>query len=476
MEENLKLEFEKRKLKDPELLRYGIRKDSLKVMAAEMTKSLTKGIIGFMDPSASGAGANYYLCGSAENGTAIKVAGDTQKCDGDKVSRMCITGDTGAPTYIPSGGPPGLKCMKVGDSKTSPSSATEGGLANTGGNRVSAGTPDSTEAAAAATLENYCTNLRSLVEEDSKPTSTVKTGAAAILPKVDTLLAARIALYGGKSGIFSGNKNTCTDKDTKIPTYEGTSVAEFVKDGIEELDGKTTNGGVLKDMLDAVGTEKSHSKFATDVEKAKTAFENGEKLRVKIDGEIKDMKAADLKITGTETADMTRLREAAEKALTNLQERAGEKGDKSDKVLIDGLLGLTGDKGLMLVSNKGGTLEKVTETNKKYKDASKGVKGAEIADLKDVKATLPEGTGTDASAKWSQAADAVNGKVTAAEGPIADLAKASDENKEAALPAAKTPVQDARKLQIDMISGIRGGVQALRNPPAAANPTVAAAN
>ena len=33
--------------------------DSLKAMASEMTNSLTKGILGFMDPNAGGAGASY---------------------------------------------------------------------------------------------------------------------------------------------------------------------------------------------------------------------------------------------------------------------------------------------------------------------------------------------------------------------------------------------------------------------------------
>ncbi|UPT73013.1 MAG: hypothetical protein M0D55_14055 [Elusimicrobiota bacterium] len=59
-EEALKLEFEKRRLKDPELLLYGIRNDSLKAMASEMTKSLTKSILSFMDPSAA-ANANAVI-------------------------------------------------------------------------------------------------------------------------------------------------------------------------------------------------------------------------------------------------------------------------------------------------------------------------------------------------------------------------------------------------------------------------------
>ncbi|MBI2788840.1 MAG: hypothetical protein HYX59_09180 [Elusimicrobia bacterium] len=61
-EESLKLEFEKRKLKDPELLLYGIRNDSLKAIAQEMTKSLSKSIVGFMDGSKSGGSTPGFFC------------------------------------------------------------------------------------------------------------------------------------------------------------------------------------------------------------------------------------------------------------------------------------------------------------------------------------------------------------------------------------------------------------------------------
>jgi hypothetical protein len=53
MMENLKYEFEMRKLKDPQRLMYEIRNESLKAMASELTKTLTKGVVGLFDGSAA---------------------------------------------------------------------------------------------------------------------------------------------------------------------------------------------------------------------------------------------------------------------------------------------------------------------------------------------------------------------------------------------------------------------------------------
>jgi hypothetical protein len=94
-EERLKLEFEKKKLKDPELLLYGIRNDSLKAMASEMTKSLTKGILGFMDPSA--AGASDFSCQGTINGPVKRA----------QMSPACGDGSNNTPS-VPTGG-----CWKI---------------------------------------------------------------------------------------------------------------------------------------------------------------------------------------------------------------------------------------------------------------------------------------------------------------------------------------------------------------------------
>ncbi|MEK7234461.1 MAG: hypothetical protein AAB268_11640 [Elusimicrobiota bacterium] len=88
MMENLKLEFEKRKLKDPELLLYAIRNDSIKAIAAEMTKSLAKHITDFMDPDTHSD--DSWVC---EGGYSPRKSTPPCSTAAGTTPRNCMSGD-----------------------------------------------------------------------------------------------------------------------------------------------------------------------------------------------------------------------------------------------------------------------------------------------------------------------------------------------------------------------------------------------
>ncbi len=80
MMENLKLEFEKKKLNDGGLLFAQIRNDSLKAMAGEVTKSLTKSVLGFMNYETAGAKKTIECKPYIAAGTPLSAAaGNTCK-------------------------------------------------------------------------------------------------------------------------------------------------------------------------------------------------------------------------------------------------------------------------------------------------------------------------------------------------------------------------------------------------------------
>lgn len=162
MEENLKLEFEKRKLKDPELLLYGIRNDSLKAIAQEMTKSLTGAITGFMDPSKSAAMLN---CGGIK---VPKSTANSQKCSGADGKGGAATdtacykvGGDGSYTFIPATGNP-IVCTGGSAADAAGASNTQQ-VASDGPNRLGP-----TGAAAVGGLNGVCTQIDELMKD---PTS-----------------------------------------------------------------------------------------------------------------------------------------------------------------------------------------------------------------------------------------------------------------------------------------------------------------
>ncbi|MDP3542193.1 MAG: hypothetical protein Q8T11_06935 [Elusimicrobiota bacterium] len=133
-EEELKLEFEKRKLKDPELLLYGIRNDVLKASAGKLGEGLTtwgmcKGLgMGCPAPDSElmcgGIGtsaAKLSMCGTVKPGES---AGKCFKPNGDGTYSEYLNGGQGNET--------GTKCYptgKPGDGKKDPSTeapATDG--------------------------------------------------------------------------------------------------------------------------------------------------------------------------------------------------------------------------------------------------------------------------------------------------------------------------------------------------------------
>jgi hypothetical protein len=217
MMENLKLEFEKRKLKDPELLLYGIRNDSLKAMAAEMTKSLTKGIIGFMDPSS--AGNSDFTCQGTINGGVPRT----------QMTPACGDGSGGTPS-VPMGG-----CWKIAGTIAQhfPSSTAGADVTCTANGKAGPGTSTTQTApstapgglspvqtispapATAGSVDKLCTSIDDVLTVLKTPASgSVAVGGAPAIAAYTTLRGNAANLLVARNGLVGGNP----DKDCGGPT------------------------------------------------------------------------------------------------------------------------------------------------------------------------------------------------------------------------------------------------------------------
>jgi len=121
MMENMKYEFEMRKLKDPQRLMYEIRNESLKAMASELTKELTKATVGLL--SGSAAAASSYTCGTY---TGISI--NTPTCGKEPAGYCLVDLPTGKGLQV--GNAAAIPCLLNNGKPTPPASTTEGGLSD----------------------------------------------------------------------------------------------------------------------------------------------------------------------------------------------------------------------------------------------------------------------------------------------------------------------------------------------------------
>ncbi len=250
-EEELKLEFEKRKLKDPELLLYGIRNDSLKAMASEVTKSLTKHITGFLDPSAGGSSAVIKCPGMPD----VPLA-SARKCEKPE-DFACFAVSGSNYSWIATRGSNGVACQVSGaaDAGSNPNAVTAPSTA--GG--VLAGAPTGPGAAAAANLKEFCDLLDKEIVEQKKETANAiaqqKLAAAEkIRAEVGKIVAKRDGLYGTATANSCDARTHGLRTDQSVYEYRGTAVAGLLEEG-----GLFTNAGVpglIKAATDPKGTVK----------------------------------------------------------------------------------------------------------------------------------------------------------------------------------------------------------------------------
>lgn len=218
MMENLKLEFEKRKLKDPELLLYGIRNDSLKAMASEMTKSLTRGILGFMDPSAPGANASY-TCGSYSN-----ISPNTPACGKEPAGYCLVDLPGGKGLQIGTG--PAIPCiLKNGKADDPKPKGGEQAPATPGGQLAYGGELKKSGPTVGAGLDGGCAGVSALgtatPAAKGVTASVVDTGEIPyykddMLPRAKQLVGARALLNGGGSTTACGSTPTVAGSKTSV--------------------------------------------------------------------------------------------------------------------------------------------------------------------------------------------------------------------------------------------------------------------
>jgi len=286
MEENLKLEFEKRKLKDPELLLYGIRNDSLKAMAAEMTKSLTKSVIGFMDPS-SAANANAVIsCPGGFQGmlSAAPMCSNDGK-GGDAGGCVQKTNAT-PPGYVWKVGDKVSDCRVTGGKDDKPGSVAEQAPSTPGG-PIAGGWPTGPGRDAAAALDSFCSRLDIAVTEIDKKDPggsnsqfrTLKTMFNGAKGEVATIISGRDALYG------TAASKACGATDTRS---EGKSVYQLQAAITGSLTGDAEGkGGAIPDLAGLAGkTEGDAASAGTKIATARADLKKANDLLAAVEGSL----------------------------------------------------------------------------------------------------------------------------------------------------------------------------------------------
>jgi len=164
-EENLKLEFEKRKLKDPELLMYGIRNEVLKAGALKLGEGLTKkAMCTLLGEGCPGADDEFDCGGTTVNKSQMTMCAGAGKEGATPVDTGCWTVRGSVAVFKPlSGGAP-MVCNATGKAGGgTPNPNAEGGV--TGFPGVNQG-----QVAAIAGLAQICKWLDTLI--DAKGSST----------------------------------------------------------------------------------------------------------------------------------------------------------------------------------------------------------------------------------------------------------------------------------------------------------------
>jgi len=500
MMENLKLEFEKRKLKDPELLLYGIRNDSLKAMASEVTKSLTKSVLGFMDPS-SGAAAGSWVCGPFTLPLSHKTCdkpGDTD----------CIGTIGGKPnTYVPyGGGAVTYQCVKKDGKGDAPAGRAETAPSSAGG--VVAGLAPEPGASAAASLGGFCKDLKDTIEEETKnaknPSNTTsgprRDAAISMQTEVGKIISARDALYGVSTDNSCGAEKLRTDKSAY--EYHGTAISKLLQEG-----GMMSSAGVpgLVKLVDKAEGEVNDKEIKAAREQHTKALE----ILQKADSKIATFSGGDAPFNtrefmgdaGGKFQRLTRDAIAAKKGIIQYAQDEKALLTKLDPIIKGAEL--AGDKG------KTPTVPEVIATNGAFAqmatraEAVMGSKPGEGAKPKETPAvvgppapTTPEDDAKAVMEKVRAARTAIGGENGKDESQgalkaVADMEKKKKEAEAAQPPttyvpteADKKPVhdawtalQEAQKQQVSVLSGISGALTDLKTgkPATPVTPTVAAA-
>ncbi|MDD5302790.1 MAG: hypothetical protein PHS14_06730 [Elusimicrobia bacterium] len=488
MMENLKLEFEKRKLKDPELLLYGIRNDSLKAMASEMTKSLTKGILGFMDPSAPGANATIS-CDGIPKMPLSSAQGNLCPTEAGKPVFNCFQNSGSTWRWIPAGGETHAAACTVtngkddgvaGKAETAPSSA--------GG--VVAGMPTGAGATAAANLKEFCDLLDKEITAQTKVASTSSiaqeklSAANAIQKEVGKMVSKRDALYGTSTADSCKAEKLRTDKS--VYEYQGSAVAGLLEEG-----GLFTNAGMpalVKAATDPKG-KVSDGAITAAREKYGKAMELLQKAdNVKIDGTPFETK---LFVDGGGT--FQRLIANAKTAKDGIDKYAADERELLEKKLNPLI------QGAEFAGLKSGTpsVPEVVKVNASYDEMSKRATTAGVKPGDGVPAEAPKDAPAGAApekpdpkaeydaviAVVKTAREAVGESPTA--GALAAVTKIEEAKKKdpkfEPTEADKKPINDAwkawadmQKKQVQVLSDISGGLTDLKKGPATTPPAVAA--
>ena len=124
MMKDLELEFEKRKLNDPELLWGQIRNDALKTIGGELAKAMAKDVVGLHD----------LLVPSSKSAKTIKCPGlpdvpeaSARKCADEKDFTCYRVSGGGNYSWISTSGSAGVACQVTGgDGKDGPGGTTDG--------------------------------------------------------------------------------------------------------------------------------------------------------------------------------------------------------------------------------------------------------------------------------------------------------------------------------------------------------------
>lgn len=258
MMENLKLEFEKKKLKDPELLLYGIRNDSLKAMASELTKKLTEKSLGYLFPA---PGADSYSCtGGMTAPSSFPMCGSGDKTP---LSSNCWTDDgSGIKKFWPggptNGGQPAVTCTPGANKDPKGPGSTEQASRDANNGRISVPT-----GAYAGTLNNMCTGMAKADQDivnkemaDSDPnvkrTAGLKNNDLKVAKqRVGNVSAVHDMLAGGGTP----RATDCGASDatlTPITQPKAMSVRDSVEGMRASISGADGSSGLVKTLKDIV--------------------------------------------------------------------------------------------------------------------------------------------------------------------------------------------------------------------------------
>ncbi len=262
-EEALKLEFEKKKLKDPELLLYGIRNDALKAMANGIVeKALTPFALKWLNKGlGGGAEAGRYTCGAPPD--AFDVPLDTPKCGGTQTNQ-CFNE---AGKYVLAGGGSAVPCQKFGgDAEAKPAPASElspntpppppltnpvAPPASTTETPVpTAALPAASEIADLNALEDLCMKLKSSIAQGGMTGSDLQT--------VEKMLNATAKLVAARNALYRGGKNMCTGDYKYLEgaelskAYSGTPVSTYYHNMVIATIGSGADKGSLGKFEDDV--------------------------------------------------------------------------------------------------------------------------------------------------------------------------------------------------------------------------------